>query len=87
MYGLEKFARELNAPVVFGTISKIKRGYYETTFSLVTADPQSEPVNSIIEKATRLLESDILRAPSYWLWTHRRWKRKRPATLLSQTLS
>ena len=86
MYGLEKYARQLNAPVVFGTISKIKRGYYETTFSLVTDDPQKEPPHAIIERATRMLEADIMRAPSYWLWTHRRWKRTRPADWAPQTV-
>lgn len=79
MYGLEKYARQNNAPVVFGTIAKVKRGYYKTTFRLVTEHPAQEPANAIIETATRMLEADIVKAPTYWLWTHRRWKRKRPA--------
>jgi KDO2-lipid IV(A) lauroyltransferase len=26
-----------------------------------------------------MLEQTILRAPQYWLWSHKRWKHKRPA--------
>jgi KDO2-lipid IV(A) lauroyltransferase len=85
MYGLEKYAREFDAPVVFGTISKIRRGYYETSFRLITAHPNNEPANHIIETATRMLEADILKSPHSWLWTHRRWKRKRPASISDQT--
>ena len=46
-------------------------------FELLEADPSSAPYGSITEKHTRRLEQDILEHPEYYLWTHRRWKRKR----------
>ncbi len=77
-YGVEKFAKELNYPVVFGSIRKVRRGYYTLTFETVSDQPVDEPYGMIIEKATRRLEDQILENPQYWLWTHRRWKHKRP---------
>ena len=29
-----------------------------------------------------LLEAKIITDPSFWLWSHRRWKRKRPADVV-----
>jgi KDO2-lipid IV(A) lauroyltransferase len=80
MYGLEKYARELNYPVVFCSIDKTKRGYYTFYFETISSDPGSEPEHFIIEQTTKRLEQEIIKAPQYWLWTHKRWKRKRPVT-------
>ncbi len=77
VFGIEKYAKSLNYPVLFCTIGKIKRGFYNMRFSLITDQPQSEAPGWIIETATRRLEKDIIHLPQYWLWTHRRWKHKR----------
>jgi KDO2-lipid IV(A) lauroyltransferase len=80
MYGLEKSARSLDYPVLFIRIEKVRRGYYEIYLDPVTDDPQLEQPFHIIEKATRYLEAEIIKSPSNWLWTHRRWKRQRTAS-------
>jgi len=77
MFGTEKFAKEYNIPVIYGHIEKVKRGHYTIDFHLVTADPSQEPHGEITRKHTRMLETSIRQEPRYWLWTHRRWKRKR----------
>ena len=77
MFGLEKYAKELDYPVLFSNIKKVKRGYYSLQFSLLTDQPRNEPDGMIVEKATRLLEQQIIALPQYWLWTHKRWKHKR----------
>ena len=77
-YGSEKFAKELNYPVVYGRINKVKRGYYSLDIELVTDSPQNEPHGRILEDVTKRLEADILRQPEFWLWSHKRWKRKKP---------
>lgn len=79
IFGTEKYARTYNQPVLFGRILKIKRGYYTTHFELVTSEPNQMPHAAIVEKIMRLLEADIQKEPQWWLWTHRRWKHKRPA--------
>lgn len=78
-YGLEQFAREHDMPVVFGHIRKRKRGWYETEYELVTDNPRSLPEGDILRRCIDLLENDIREAPSEWLWSHKRWKHKRPA--------
>ncbi|MCB9035063.1 MAG: hypothetical protein H6557_00420 [Lewinellaceae bacterium] len=77
LFGTEKYARKYNYPVVFGHVHKIRRGYYEMEFELLEENPAETPHGAITEKHTRTLERDIQRAPQYWLWTHKRWKRKR----------
>ena len=77
MLGTEKYSQRLNAPVVFGFIRKPARGMYELTFHLVEDQPPKTHHGVITEKHTRLLEEEILEAPEYWLWTHKRWKRKK----------
>jgi len=77
MFGSEKYAREYNYPVLFATVNKIKRGYYELAFEVLEENPTQAEYGSIIEKATRRLEKQILEKPEFWLWSHKRWKRKR----------
>lgn len=78
-FGTEKYAREFNQPVIFGLVEKVKRGYYEITVHLITDTPNAHPKGWITQKYTRLLEKSIMEKPQYWLWTHKRWKRKREA--------
>jgi len=76
-FGLEKNAKATNYPVFFGEIKKLKRGYYEFRFSLISADPKNEKHGFITEEVQRRLELQIIELPQYWLWSHRRWKHKR----------
>lgn len=78
LFGAEKFAKEFNYPVVYGRLNKLKRGHYSLDFTVVTDAPTETAYGEITEKITLLLEKDILAIPQYWLWTHRRWKHKRP---------
>ena len=76
-FGTEKFAKNYDCAVIFGDIEKVKRGYYNMTFSMISENPREEEHGAITIEHTRRLEANILREPRYWLWTHRRWKRKR----------
>jgi KDO2-lipid IV(A) lauroyltransferase len=78
-YGVEKMSKDYNRPVIFGHIQKIRRGHYTTSYELITAHPQEEEYGQIIEKINRLLERDIYSQPETWLWSHKRWKHKRPS--------
>jgi KDO2-lipid IV(A) lauroyltransferase len=78
-FGAEKYAKEYNMPVYFARITPTGKHKYRLRFELVTADPVSEPHGFITEESTRLLEDQIRAQPEYWLWSHRRWKHKRPA--------
>lgn len=74
--GTEYYAKAYNYPVVFGYITKIKRGYYEFKTELICENPETTKNGEITELHTRILEKQINENPQYWLWTHNRWKRK-----------
>jgi KDO2-lipid IV(A) lauroyltransferase len=81
-FGSEKYAKENNFPVVYGRIHKIKRGHYSFDCTLITDHPNDEPHGKILEDLSILLEKDIIAQPEFWLWTHKRWKRKKPEHII-----
>jgi len=79
--GTEKLAQKLNYPVIYTSVRRVKRGYYSLEAEVLFEHPAGEPENKITEMHTQRLEKDIMSQPSTWLWSHRRWKHKRPAHL------
>ena len=85
-YGTEKYARQFNMPVLFGSVRKVSRGHYECSFSVVTENPTTEEKGFITKKTNLILEKDILQTPEFWLWTHKRWKHPRPEGIQMETV-
>jgi Kdo2-lipid IVA lauroyltransferase/acyltransferase len=77
LFGPERYARNLNLPVVYADIRKVKRGYYQVKFIPVTTDPSKEKRGEISISFMKKLEESIIENPQYYLWSHRRWKLKR----------
>lgn len=77
-WGTEKIAQKLNFPVVYITVNRLKRGYYEADAKLIFNEPKKTKEGEISETHTQLLEKDIINCPEIWLWSHRRWKHKKP---------
>ncbi len=77
-WGTEIIAKKLNRPVVYLSINKVKRGYYEMNARMLCEQPAGTAEGEISEMHTRQLERDIIARPEIWLWSHRRWKHKRP---------
>jgi Kdo2-lipid IVA lauroyltransferase/acyltransferase len=77
--GGEKIARKFNLPVVYVNMRRIKRGYYEMYFEKMVEHPFDVPENGILNMFAKKLEADIRRQPSNWLWSHNRWKLRKPA--------
>lgn len=77
--GTEIIAKKLDMPVVYTYVRRIKRGFYEMEGEILTENPKATTGGEISEMHTRRLEKDIIANPAFWLWTHRRWKHKRPA--------
>jgi Kdo2-lipid IVA lauroyltransferase/acyltransferase len=80
-FGTEKMAKDYDQPVVYARITKEKRGHYALEFVDVSSNPKETGYGEITEKVTRLLEEDIRRKPEFWLWSHKRWKKQRPAEM------
>lgn len=76
--GPEKMARACNAVVVFLAMRRIQRGYYEVEVLPVTENPQGEDDLVITKRHLELLENEIQSMPSAWLWSHKRWKHRKP---------
>ncbi|MBV8251555.1 MAG: lysophospholipid acyltransferase family protein [Chitinophaga sp.] len=79
--GTEKIAQKMNYPVVYVTVQRLKRGYYTVSAEILTATPSDEKDGNITVAHTRKLEEDIVSQPATWLWSHKRWKHKRPANV------
>jgi KDO2-lipid IV(A) lauroyltransferase len=76
--GVEVISRKMNIPVVYARITMVKRGYYQIDAETLTDTPATTTDNQLSELHTRKLEADIIKQPEIWLWSHRRWKHKRP---------
>lgn len=79
--GTEALARKLGQPVIYISITRPRRGYYCMAMELLVGNPSATAPGAITEAHTRRLEADIRNVPELWLWTHRRWKHKRPSTV------
>lgn len=77
--GAERYARNNNAMVVYPKITERKHGYFTAEIIEITRNPGSLPFGAITEKFVRIIEQQLRENPSDWLWTHKRWKHKRPA--------
>lgn len=80
MKGPEKLALKYNQVVLFGAIYKTKRGFYEVKFSPISETLENKNEREIIHLHSQKLEQVIREAPQYWLWSHKRWKHKRPVS-------
>ncbi|CAD0009868.1 lysophospholipid acyltransferase family protein [Flavobacterium chungangense] len=74
--GAEMLAKKYNLSVVFVKVEKVKRGYYEATFVSLADNPKDFGDFKITELYLKEVEKQILEAPEYYLWTHKRWKHK-----------
>ena len=79
--GTDRYARQYNLGVVFGRINKVKRGYYTLKYEEVCIDSNGTEEGQISKKHSEILEIVIHYEPAYWLWTHKRWKHRKPERL------
>ena len=72
--GIEKMAKKLNLPIVYGNIQKIERGHYEVEFKTISDQSADTEPYEITKTYFKYLENSIRQKPEYWLWSHKRWK-------------
>ncbi len=75
--GPEILAKKYDMTVVFAKVKKVKRGYYELTIIPLSDNPKSIPDFGITHIYIKEVEKQILEAPEYYFWTHKRWKHRR----------
>ncbi len=79
--GVERISKMLRVPAYFGDIRRVGRGRYTVEIKLISQTPGEEPESAVVEGYMQLLEAAIKEQPENWLWSHRRWKHKRPESL------
>jgi Kdo2-lipid IVA lauroyltransferase/acyltransferase len=77
--GAGKIAAKYDMAIVFFHIQKIKRGYYNLNVELLNEHTAGLSEKEITETHVRRLEEIIREKPEFWIWSHRRWKHKKPA--------
>lgn len=78
--GIEKLSHKFNMAVLFFHITRVKRGYYELDIEIITENPAELAPMEITERHVKRLERQIREKPEYWMWSHRRWKHKKPVS-------
>jgi len=76
-FGAEMLAKRYNMNVINLNVTKVKRGYYEATFEVLSEDVKTVPNYKISEMFMQRVEQQIYKAPEFYLWTHKRWKHKK----------
>ncbi len=82
--GAERIAKQVDAALYYVDVKRVKRGYYQATFRLMTLHPKEYPDYELTDMYARMLEEMIQREPAYWLWSHNRWKRTKEEWLKRQ---
>ena len=75
--GAERISKIMDTAVYYIDVERPRRGYYTARFIKIADSLNEHPVFFATEQYFRLLEKNIQRAPQYWLWSHKRWKRTR----------
>jgi len=76
--GPEHIAIKTNQPVFLLYCRKIERGKYEADLIELFPEPNKVKPDDILMAYVDRMEQIIREKPEYWLWSHRRWKHKRP---------
>ncbi len=77
--GPERIAVKYDMAIVFLNVQKVNRGHYSLTAELMFEHTSGLPEYLITEMHVKRLEELIREKPEFWMWSHRRWKHKKPA--------
>lgn len=75
--GTERIVRKMDHAVFYLDVQRLRRGYYEAEFKVITHHPQQMKEFEITDIYYQMLEATIHRQPELWLWSHNRWARTR----------
>lgn len=73
--GAEFLSKKMNLHVIYGKMTKIKRGHYRYEMIKLAEPPfAGHQEHSITDKFCDMLEDNIKLQPDLYLWSHKRWK-------------
>lgn len=76
--GIGQLATLTQYPVLFGHCRKVKRGYYEAELIPIASPPFAKGSEVVVDNYINVVEKLIQKNPDNWLWSHARWKEKKP---------
>ena len=72
--GSEKIARKFAYPVYYADITMPSRGHYNIRLLPITTNALCCEEGFVSREYVKLLEANIIKQPSIWLWSHNRFK-------------
>jgi KDO2-lipid IV(A) lauroyltransferase len=75
--GPEQMARATRYGAIYVSLRRVRRGHYAARCLPLAEAGETLPPGEFTARYARLVEQDILAAPSEWTWGHRRWKQQR----------
>ena len=72
--GAEQIARATRLPLMYVSMRRVRRGYYEGELHVLWDGREAVEPNGITERYARTCEVDVLKSPADWLWSYRRWR-------------
>lgn len=73
--GTEQIARKVDACVVYGHMTRVKRGYYHMRFETMHPHASETEETFLTDRYMQMLEENVKEHPEMWLWSHKRWSR------------
>jgi Kdo2-lipid IVA lauroyltransferase/acyltransferase len=79
--GAGKIAQFIEAPVIYVSMHRVRRGYYSVHLLEIGTPPYDEGTDTlIVERYASSLAKDITDSPADWLWLQKKWKYAKAAT-------
>jgi KDO2-lipid IV(A) lauroyltransferase len=72
--GSQQMATLMQYPALYGSVKRIKRGYYSCTLVKIAEPPYAPDSEVVLTNYIREVERVICENPADWLWSHNRWK-------------
>jgi KDO2-lipid IV(A) lauroyltransferase len=80
LMGVDRIAKKMQMVVLFPLFKKTSRGHYTIEFEVIQEKTEDIESYQIIDNYVQRLESAIIQNPELWLWSHRRWKLRKPVS-------
>lgn len=74
--GSQQMATLTQYPVLYGSVKRIKRGYYTCTLVKIAEPPYGTDSDIVLQNYIGEVERVIKENPANWLWSHNRWKKR-----------
>lgn len=72
--GAEQLAKRIDAYVAYAELKPLNKNLWEMDIKIICDHATSTHEGLITKTFSSMLEESIQKDPSWWLWTHRRWK-------------